>query len=68
MADVYPFSISRDEFNDKLGGGFPSGSFVVIEGGSGGVKSTITQRLTYGFIENKTSVTLVSTQLTTKGS
>ncbi|NTV78054.1 MAG: ATPase [Clostridiales bacterium] len=67
MAEVYSFSILRDEFNDKLGGGFPSGSFVVIEGGSGGGKSTITQRLTYGFIENKISVTLVSTQLTTKG-
>ncbi len=67
MANIYSFEISRDEFNGKLGGGFPKGSLVVIEGSSGGGKSTICQRIAYGLIENQTSVTFISTQLTTKG-
>ena len=67
MSTVYSFEIQRDELNDKLGGGFPKGSLVVIEGGSGGGKSTICQRITYGMIEKDTSVTFISTQLTTKG-
>ncbi|MBN2488044.1 MAG: ATPase [Methanosarcinaceae archaeon] len=67
MADICSFEIPRDEYNRKLGGGFPTGSLVVMEGGSGGGKSTICQRYTYGFLENKTSVTLISTQQTTKG-
>ncbi|MCD4806170.1 MAG: ATPase [Methanococcoides sp.] len=67
MSTVYSFEIQSDELNDKLGGGFPKGSLVVIEGGSGGGKSTICQRITYGLIEKDTSVTFISTQLTTKG-
>jgi flagellar protein FlaH len=67
VADICSFEIPRDEYNRKLGGGFPTGSLVVMEGGSGGGKSTICQRYTYGFLENKTSVTLISTQQTTKG-
>lgn len=65
--NVYPFSIERDEFNDKLGKGFPTGSLIVLEGGSGQGKSTISQRIVYGLIENDTNVTLISTQMTTKG-
>ncbi|MCL7410606.1 MAG: ATPase domain-containing protein [Methanosarcinaceae archaeon] len=67
MANVCSFEIPRDEFNRKLGGGFPPGSLVVIEGGSGGGKSTICQRLIFGLLENQNSVTFVSTQQTTKG-
>lgn len=67
MADICSFAIPRDEFNRKLGGGFPTGSLVVMEGGSGGGKSTICQRFTYGLLENETSATLISTQQTTKG-
>ncbi|WP_135606420.1 ATPase domain-containing protein [Methanococcoides sp. NM1] len=67
MSSICSFEIPRDEFNGKLGGGFPKGSLIVIEGGSGGGKSTICQRLTYGMIEGDTSVTFISTQLTTKG-
>ncbi|MDO9517083.1 MAG: ATPase domain-containing protein, partial [Methanosarcinaceae archaeon] len=67
MANVCSFEIPRDEFNRKLGGGFPPGSLVVIEGGSGGGKSTICQRMIFGLLENKHSVTFVSTQQTTKG-
>lgn len=65
--NVFSFRIERDEFNEKLGNGFPTGSLVVIEGGSGGGKSTICQRIAFGLIENGYNVTLVSTQMTTKG-
>jgi len=65
--NVFSFKIDRDEFNEKLGNGFPRGSLVVLEGGSGGGKSTICQRIAFGLIENNTNVTLISTQLTTKG-
>ncbi len=67
MAKISAFGIPRDELNDKLGGGFPEGSLVVLEGGGGGGKSSITQRFAFGMNENDVSVTYVSTQLTTKG-
>ncbi len=59
--------MQRDELNRKLGGGFPPGSIIMIEGGSGSGKSTVCQRLAYGLMENGSSVTYISTQLTTKG-
>ncbi|MCS3923702.1 ATPase domain-containing protein [Methanosalsum natronophilum] len=67
MGNIYSFEIQRDDLNRKLGGGFPKGSFVLIEGGSGAGKSTISQRLTYGLLQNKGTVTYISTQQTTKG-
>lgn len=67
MVKVHAFGLKRDEFNKKLGGGFPAGSIVLLEGGNGAGKSAISQRLVFGLIENEASVTYVSTQLTTKG-
>jgi flagellar protein FlaH len=67
MVKISAFGLSRDELNDKLGGGFPEGSLVVLEGSGGGGKSSITQRFAYGMNENGVSVTYISTQLTTKG-
>ncbi len=67
ITGIRPFDLKRDEVCSKLGGGFPSGSIAVIEGGAGSGKSTICQRLAYGLMENGYSVTYVSTQLTTKG-
>lgn len=61
------FDLKRDELCQKLGGGFPAGSIVVIEGGNGSGKSTVCQRLAYGLMENGSTVTYISTQLTTKG-
>lgn len=61
------FDLERDELCKKLGGGFPSGSIAVIEGGTGSGKSTVCQRLAYGLMENDATVTYISTQLTTKG-
>lgn len=67
MAELKSFYLERDEFNRKLGDGFPPGSLVVIEGGNGSGKSTISQRISYGMVDNGTSITLISTQQTTKG-
>ncbi len=64
---VLPFELERDELNKKLGGGFPEGSIVFIEGGNGNGKSAIAQRLGFGLLNNNISVTFVTTQLTTKG-
>ena len=64
---IRSFDLARDEFCRKMGGGFPPGSIVVIEGGSGSGKSTVCQRLAYGLMENRSAVTYISTQLTTKG-
>jgi len=62
----YTFILDRDELNQMLGGGFPKGSFIMIDGPSGSGKSALCQRFAYGLLDNKTTVTHVSTQLTTK--
>jgi flagellar protein FlaH len=64
---VLSFELERDEFNQKLGNGFPQGSMVFMEGDNGSGKSSISQRITYGLLENGYDICLVSTQLTTKG-
>jgi flagellar protein FlaH len=53
-----------DRLNEKLGGGFPEGSIVLIEGNYGAGKSALTQRFTYGLCEAGHKVTLISTELT----
>ena len=62
----YNFVLDRDELNQMLGGGFPKGSLIMIDGPSGSGKSALCQRFAYGLLDNKTTVTYVSTQLTTK--
>jgi flagellar protein FlaH len=62
----YSFVLERDELNQMLGGGFPKGSLIMIDGPSGSGKSALCQRFAYGLLDNKTSVTYVSTQLTTR--
>lgn len=66
-SSIYTFDLARDDLGRKLGGGFPPGSLVLIEGGAGSGKSTICQRIAYGLLEGGHTVTYVSTQLTTKG-
>jgi len=54
----------RDRLNKELGGGFPPGSIVLIEGDYGAGKSAMSQRFTFGLCEEGHTVTLLSTELT----
>lgn len=63
---VYSFTLDRDEINQMLGGGFPKGAMVLIDGPNGSGKSVLCQRFAYGLLDNKNTVTYISTQLTTK--
>ncbi len=63
---VYSFKLDRDEFNEMLGGGFPKGAIVLINGPNGAGKSVLCQRFAFGLLDNKHTVTFVSTQSTTK--
>ncbi|QZA87456.1 AAA family ATPase [Salinarchaeum sp. IM2453] len=58
---------NRDRLNSELGGGIPRGSIVLIEGEYGAGKSALTQRFSYGMCEEGNTVTLLSTELTTRG-
>jgi flagellar protein FlaH len=62
----YSFLLDRDELNQMLGGGFPRGSLIMIDGPSGSGKSALCQRFAFGLIDHKATVTYVSTQMTTK--
>jgi len=62
----YSFLLDRDELNQMLGGGFPKGSLIMIDGPSGSGKSALCQRFAFGLLDNKSTVTYISTQLTTK--
>lgn len=64
---LHLFTLPRDELHESLGGGFPKGSLILIEGEDGSGKSALCQRFAYGFAENNISVTIVSTELTAKG-
>lgn len=54
---------SRDRVNNAIGGGFPEGALVLIEGTAGAGKSVLTSRFIYGLCEEGTSVGMASTQL-----
>ena len=54
---------SRDRLNEELGGGFPPGSIVLIEGEFEAGKSVLTQRITKGLLEEDYLVTYLSTEL-----
>jgi flagellar protein FlaH len=55
---------SRDRVNHAVGGGFPAGSLVLLEGGTGAGKSVLASRFVYGLCEEGTTVTAVSTAST----
>ena len=50
-----------------MGGGLPKGTIVTITGTDGAGKSAIIQRFIYGLIRHNYRLTVVSTELTTKG-
>ncbi len=57
----------RDRFNEKIGGGIPEGSIVVIEAPYGGGKSVISQRIIYGTLQEDHTVTYLSSELQIRG-
>jgi flagellar protein FlaH len=63
---VYSAALDRDELNERLGGGIPMGSIMLIEGSEGSGRSVICQRLCYGFLSNNHTVTYISTEMTVK--
>jgi archaeal flagellar protein FlaH len=67
MSNLLKIGLDRDDLQDRLGGGLPAGSLVVLTGPNGAGKSILVQRFLYGLIQNKHSLSLVSTELTTAG-
>ncbi|MFC7177017.1 ATPase domain-containing protein [Halosegnis marinus] len=57
---------SRDRVNHAVGGGFPEGSLVLVEGGTGAGKSVLASRFAYGLAEEGTRVTVVATDATAR--
>ena len=57
----------RDQLNKELGGGIPRGSIVLMEGDYGAGKSVLSQRMSYGLVQEGAQVTLLSTELTVSG-
>jgi archaeal flagellar protein FlaH len=67
MSRHLDFKIERDELSERLGGGLPRGSLIVIEAPYGAGKSILTQRALFGLLSNHHSACVVSTELTTLG-
>lgn len=61
----FSVQLARDEFHKRIGGGFPAGSIVLIEGAHGTGKSVLCQRIAYGLLQNNLRVTYISTQMST---
>ncbi|MCX9013965.1 MAG: ATPase [Candidatus Methanoperedens sp.] len=62
----YSFKLDRDELSEMLGGSLPKGTMLLMTGPHGSGKSVLSQRFAYGLLDNKNTVTYISTQLTTK--
>lgn len=66
-ADGFEFELEQDSLSDSMGARLPARSLLVISGSVGGGKSLMSQRLTYGLLENGAKVVVVTTELTTRG-
>lgn len=58
---------NHDQLNAELGGGFPPGSIILMEGDYGAGKSAMSQRFAYGLVQEGNTVTMLSTELTVSG-
>ncbi|KAB1188715.1 MULTISPECIES: ATPase domain-containing protein [Haloferax] len=68
MSSQYSLGLSgHDRLEKELGGGMPKGAIVLIEGDYGAGKSVLSQRFSYGFCQEDTVTTLVSTELGVRG-
>jgi flagellar protein FlaH len=56
----------RDRVDNAIGGGFPEGSLVLLEGETGTGKSALASRFVYGLCTEGTSVGMVSTEATAR--
>jgi len=66
LGEVYKLQIARDDLHDQMGQGIPAGTITLVEGAQGAGKSAVLQRMTYGFLSNKYSVTYISTEQTVR--
>src|SRR5512139_1929967 len=60
------FDFERDGLHRHLGGGLPKGTLAILSGGVGSGKSALIQRFVYGLLLHQHSLTLISTEMTTK--
>ncbi|MEA3203726.1 MAG: archaeal flagellar protein FlaH [Thermoplasmata archaeon] len=67
MNEAHKFDIKADDLCQRLGGGLPRGTLVVLEGPLGAGKSVLCQRITQGLLRHDVRVGYVSTELTTHG-
>jgi len=65
--DGFTFDLEQDSLADCMGAKIPARSLMVISSPVGGGKSLISQRLTFGLLENGAKVVVVTTELTTRG-
>ena len=65
--NIYEIQLEGDELHDKLGGGLPKGALILIEAPNGLGKSILSQRFTYGLLQNGVTVSYCSTELPTNG-
>ena len=63
----FAFELETDSLSDSLGRYLPRRSLYVVFGKNGAGKSLISQRLAYGLVANNVNLSLVTTELTTRG-
>ena len=64
---VLDITLKRDELGRTIGGGLPLNSLILLEGPDGAGKSLISQRMSYGLLQNNSTVSYLSTELNTQG-
>ena len=65
--DNFDFGVIQDSLGQSLGTAIPNRSLVMVSGGIGSGKSIIGQRMSFGMTANDIKVSLVTTELTTRG-
>lgn len=67
MENMIEIGLEGDELHQRLGGGIPTGSIMLVESLPSIGKSIFSQRLAYGALENGASVSYISTELSVTG-
>ena len=65
--DNFEFGVIQDSLAQSLGTAMPNRALVLVSGGIGSGKSIIGQRMSFGMTANDIKVSLVTTELTTRG-